>query len=75
MSDNTVVIFMSDNGMFYGDRGLSDCWLLHEQSIRVPLIVCDPREGKSQRGAVRDQMALNVDVAPTILDLAGIELH
>ena len=74
MADNTVVIFMSDNGMFYGDRGLSDCWLLHEQSIRVPLIVCDPREGQSQRDVVLDEMALNVDVAPTILDLAGLDV-
>jgi arylsulfatase A-like enzyme len=74
MADNTVVIFMSDNGMFYGDRGLADCWLLHEQSIRVPLIVCDPRGGQSQRGAVSDQVALNIDVAPTILDLAGLDV-
>jgi len=73
LSDNTVVIFASDHGMYYGDRGLSDCWQLNEQSIRIPLIVFDPRADKSKRGIVREEMALNIDVAPTILELAGLD--
>ncbi len=74
MDRNTIVIFMSDNGMFFGERGFSDCWLLHEESIRVPLIVIDPRAKKELHGITSGQMALNVDIAPTILDLAGLEV-
>ena len=48
---STVVIFTSDNGMFFGERGLSDCWLLYEDSIRVPLVVMDPRLDESRQGA------------------------
>ncbi len=69
ISENTIIIFTSDNGMLFGDRGLSDCWLLYEESIRVPLIIRDPR-GKP---GTRDEMVLNLDLAPTILDLAGLK--
>ena len=72
LAENTVIIFMSDNGMFFGDRGLSDCWLLNEESIRVPLIVFDPRTMDDVRGVTRDEIALNVDIAPTIIELAGL---
>lgn len=74
MDDNTIIIFMSDNGMFFGERGFSDCWLMHEESIRVPLIVFDPRADKRVQGITPEQMALNVDIAPTILELAGLEV-
>ena len=50
LAANTVVIFASDHGMYYGDRGLSDCWQLNEQSIRIPLIVFDPRADEGKRG-------------------------
>ena len=69
---STVVIFTSDNGMFFGERGLSDCWLLYEDSIRVPLVVMDPRLDQSRRGVRLDEMALNIDISPTIIDLAGL---
>ena len=52
---------MSDHGMFYGERGLSDCWLLYEDPICVPLIIFDPRlEGTVRRGTTIEQMALNL---------------
>ena len=70
-ADDTVVIFTSDNGMFFGERGLSDCWLLYEDSIRVPLIVADPRLDEARRGARSADMVLNIDISPTIIDLAG----
>jgi arylsulfatase A-like enzyme len=73
-ADNTIVIFMSDNGMFYGERGLSDCWTMHEESIHVPCIIYDPRSDKKNRGKVVDELVLNVDLSPTILDLAGINI-
>jgi arylsulfatase A-like enzyme len=70
--DNTVILFASDHGMYYGERGLSDCWQLNEESIRIPLIICDPRE--ESVGSVKDELALNIDVAPTILDLCGVSI-
>lgn len=71
LANNTVILFSSDNGMLFGERGLSDCWLLYEPSLRVPLIVCDPRSPVSTRGTTRDEMALNLDLAPTLLEAAG----
>lgn len=71
MSGETVVVFASDNGMFFGERGLSDCWLLYEDSIRVPLIVLDPRAASSRRGATSKHLVLNIDIAPTLLEIAG----
>jgi arylsulfatase A-like enzyme len=71
MADNTVIVFTSDNGYFLGERGFADKWYAYEPSIRVPLIVLDPRDPPSLRGVVRNEMALNVDLAPTILELAG----
>ncbi len=74
LDGNTIILFLSDNGMFFGERGLSDCWLLYEESIRVPFIVYDPRtKAKASRKAVRDEMVLNLDLAPTLLDLAGVK--
>ncbi|MDC0936794.1 sulfatase [Pirellulales bacterium] len=72
VAENTVVIFMSDNGMFFGERGLSDCWLLYEDSIRVPLIISDPRQPAERQGLTVDPMVLNIDVSPTIIELAGL---
>ena len=74
VADSTVIIFTSDNGMFFGERGLSDCWLLYEDSIRVPLVVMDPRFDESRRGARVDELALNIDISPTIIELAGIDV-
>lgn len=72
LADNTVIIFTADNGYFLGERGFADKWYIYEHSIRVPLVVFDPRSAKEVRGKVLDQAALNVDLAPTILGLAGI---
>jgi arylsulfatase A-like enzyme len=68
--DNTVVIFASDHGMYYGERGLSDCWQLNEEPLRIPLIVSDLRQHAAGRESA--QLALNIDVAPTLLELAGV---
>jgi arylsulfatase A-like enzyme len=69
--DNTLIVFIGDNGYFHGDRGLADKWYPYEQALRVPLIVHDPRIPASRRGGVRDQLVLNIDVAPTVLTAAG----
>jgi arylsulfatase A-like enzyme len=72
--DNTLVIFIGDNGYFHGEHGLADKWYPHQESIRVPLIVRDPRMPAAKRGQTNDVFALNVDLAPTILNAAGIPL-
>lgn len=71
--DNTLVIFTTDNGYFHGEHGLADKWYPYEESIRVPLIVRDPRMAADKRGTTNDDFVLNVDVAPTILSAAGID--
>ena len=67
LDDNTLVIFTTDNGYFHGEHGLADKWYPYEESIRVPLIVRDPRMPKTKRGTTNDDFVLNVDLAPTIL--------
>ena len=69
---NTVIVFTSDNGAFLGDRGYADKWTMHEASIRVPFLVLDPRLPAAARGRVLTQMVLNVDILPTVLELAGL---
>jgi len=70
-ADNTVVIFMGDNGYYKGSRGFAGKWSHFEESLRVPLVIYDPRLPADKRGRVLEPMALNVDVPATILDLAG----
>jgi arylsulfatase len=70
--DNTLIIFTTDNGYFHGEHGLADKWYPYEESIRVPLIVRDPRMPRTRRGATNDDVVLNADLAPTILAAAGI---
>ena len=72
LAGDTVIIFASDHGMYYGERGLSDCWQLNEQPLRVPLIICDPR--RAPGGWLRPELAPNIDVAPTILELGGVPI-
>jgi arylsulfatase A-like enzyme len=71
---NTVIVFTSDNGWFAGERGMADKWLMYEASIRLPLIISDPRLPESTRGRTVDALSLNLDCAPTLLDLAGLPL-
>ncbi len=73
LSDNTVILFTSDQGCFIGEHGLAGKWLMHEESIRAPLVVYDPRLPEKRHG-IRDAMTLNLDFAPTLLDLAGVEI-
>ena len=69
---NTVIIFTSDNGFFLGERQLSHKFLMYEESIRVPLIIFDPRLGPARQSQRRSEMTLNIDLAPTMLDLSGV---
>ncbi len=67
---NTVIIVMGDNGYFLGERQMAGKWLMYDNSIRVPLIVFDPRVNSHQDV---DDMVLNIDVTKTIADLAGVK--
>jgi arylsulfatase A-like enzyme len=72
LDKNTIVIYTSDNGYFLGERGYADKWLMYDLSINVPLVVYDSRAPREDRGLVKNDMTLNVDLAPTIMDFAGI---
>jgi arylsulfatase A-like enzyme len=71
--ENTLVIFTCDNGYFHGERGLADKWYPYEESIRVPLIVLDPRMPAAMKGKTNDDFVLNVDIAPTILAATNVK--
>ena len=70
LSNDTIVMFTSDNGFFWGEHGRGDKRAAYEESIRVPLLIHDPRQTATVSSS--NAMALNIDIAPTILDAAGI---
>ncbi len=74
LADNTIIIFAGDNGFYLGEHGLAGKWYPHEESIRVPLIIYDPRLPQSRRGKRPKAIALNIDLAPTMLHYAGIQV-
>lgn len=71
--DNTLVIFTTDNGFYHAEHGLADKWYPHQESIRVPLIIHDPRMSNGDRGTTNKEFTLSVDLAPTILAAVGID--
>ena len=85
IEDNTVIIFTSDNGFFNGSRQLMGKALLYEESVKAPMIVFDPRFRNGNSGhevnsidssespRIKDGLISIIDIAPSILDLAGIE--
>ena len=68
--DDTAIMLSSDHGFFLGEFALYDKRLMHEPSIRVPLMVRYPQ--RIQPGTTCDKMVLNLDLAPTLLDLVGL---
>lgn len=72
LAENTAVIFTSDNGYYLGEHGLGDKRSLYEESIRIPMLVRYP--ARARKGAVCDELVLNLDVAPTLLELAGVKV-
>jgi len=72
MAENTVIVLMGDNGMFLGERGYADKWLPYDPSIHVPLLMFDPRGRVTKPVGRPTAFALNIDIPPTLLDLAGI---
>jgi arylsulfatase A-like enzyme len=74
LDKNTVIIYLSDNGYMWGEHGLGGKWLLYEESIRVPVIIDIPGIPRRMKGKRADNMVLNIDIAPTILEMAGIPI-
>jgi N-acetylglucosamine-6-sulfatase len=66
--ENTVIVFMGDNGLLEGEHGMVDKRTGHEPCLRIPLLVRYPSLG---RGKVIDQQALTVDVAPSLIELCS----
>ena len=69
---NTIIIFSSDNGYSLADHGLEGKWYAHDVSLRIPLIIYDGRKTKNKK--IISHISLNVDLAPTILDYAGLPI-
>jgi arylsulfatase A-like enzyme len=72
LTENTIVIYTSDQGFFLGDHGWFDKRFMYEESIKMPFIIRYPEEIKP--GSVNDNMILNVDYAETFLDYAGVDI-
>ncbi|MEZ6086520.1 MAG: sulfatase-like hydrolase/transferase [Pirellulaceae bacterium] len=68
LAENTIVVYSADNGYHMGNRGLAGKWSHFEESLRVPLIIADPRVDAASQGKTTDAMALNVDLPATFLD-------
>ncbi len=71
--DNTVFIFMGDNGLLEGENGMVDKRTAHDASMRVPMIIRYPKLTQSAGPQRITQQVLTVDVAPTVLDLCGVK--
>ena len=77
LAEDTVVVYASDNGFYLGEHTLADKRSGYDESLRIPLLVRYPKSGL--KGVTHDDLVLNVDLAPTFLDLAGVpvpkEMH
>ncbi|MEM6689735.1 MAG: sulfatase-like hydrolase/transferase [Planctomycetota bacterium] len=74
LDENTVIIFTSDHGLFSGQQGLGGKAFCYEQTTHVPLMIYHPHIPDSARGNRSSQLVQSIDIAPTILDFAGVDL-
>ena len=72
LDENTVIIYTADNGYYAGNRDFAGKWSHYEESLRVPLIIKDPRMDKQLPS--NNAPVLNIDLPATILDMAGVEV-
>ena len=70
LADDTIVVYTSDQGFFLGDHGWFDKRFMYEESVEMPLLIRYPR--LIEPGTVTDDIVVNVDFAPTFLELAGL---
>jgi N-acetylglucosamine-6-sulfatase len=73
LAENTAIFFAGDNGFFWGEHGLIDKRYAYEESLRIPLLARFPA-GIEKPGREIPELALNLDLAPSLLDLAGVEI-
>ncbi len=71
LTDNTIIVYTSDQGFYLGEHGWFDKRFMYEESFHTPLIISYPKHIKA--GSHCDQMVQNIDFAPTFLDLAGLK--
>lgn len=74
LADNTVILFLTDNGYSCGAHGMGGKVLPYEEPSRSPMIIHDPRHSFSGKGQRVKSITANIDMAPTILDLAGMPI-
>jgi arylsulfatase A-like enzyme len=74
LAHNTVIVFSTDHGLHHGEHGLGGKCFLYEEDLRIPLIVYDPRLPPPARGQRRDELVLVPDLAPTVLEMAGLQV-
>jgi len=72
LSENTIVVYTSDQGFYLGEHGWFDKRWMYEESFKMPFVIKNPRTIKA--GTTSDAMVMNVDFAPTLLDMAGLEI-
>ena len=72
--DNTILIYSADNGFMRGDRGTAGKWNPYEQSLRVPLIVYDPRLPEEKRGRTVDELVSTLDLPASFVDMAKLKI-
>ncbi|WP_132052597.1 sulfatase family protein [Pseudocnuella soli] len=71
LAKNTLVIYVSDQGFYMGEHGWFDKRFMYEESFRTPMVARFP--GVIQPGSLNDNFVMNLDIAPTVLDVAGIK--
>jgi len=71
---NTIIIYTADNGYYMGNRGFAGKWSHYDESLRVPLIIYDPRAPQSKRDKLKLQMVQNLDLPATMLDFANVNI-
>ncbi|MDG1805649.1 sulfatase-like hydrolase/transferase [Flavicella sp.] len=74
LDKNTIIIFTSDHGLFMGEQGLGGKALCYEKTTHVPMIVMDPSLKRKNRGRKSDALVQSIDVAPTMLAMAGVAI-
>lgn len=72
LDKNTIIIFTSDHGLFMGEQGLGGKALCYEKTTHVPMIVMNPKAKRKNRGRKSDALVQSIDVAPTMLSIAGV---
>ena len=74
LDSNTILIFTSDHGLFMGQFGLGGKALCYEVTTHVPMIIYNPKAPKKAKGSTSDALVQSLDIAPTMLSLAGIRI-